>query len=163
MENKPLCPYCGPWNGHPDGVEMEEVYHVEHFSLINIWWRCPECGSTSPIASDIYPRCASQAHNEAYQDAIRRFQPMQKPLTLEEVLAIDDIGFPCFVEFREENGQTDIEPEILTNRYHHYGEQNIDCVTFRLSDINVTWRPWRTRPTDEERAAAKWEEETTNG
>lgn len=90
---------------------------------------------------------------------MQRYQEMQRPLTLEEVIAIDDIGFPCFVEFRNERGVTDIEPAILTNRYHYCGEQIIDGVTFRLTDINVTWRPWRTCPTDEHRAAAKWEDD----
>ena len=148
MTDKPLCPYCGDHNGHQDGVWME-VFYGYMGTMGNLRaFCCPECGSVSPPDS---------SYSKALAKAFGRFQPMQKPMTLEEVLSIDGIGLPCFVEFRNERGVTCIEPAILTNRYHYCGEQIIDCVKFLLTDINVTWRPWRTRPTNKERATAKWE------
>ena len=157
MPDKPLCPYCGPWNGHPDGVEMKETYHVEHFSLINIWWRCPICGSTSPIATGIYPRCASQAHDEAYQDAISRFRPMQKPLTLEEVKRHIAEGNerPLYIEFN-----FSAKPNFRGTSFYPLWRayDNIQALIRHEERYNVEFRFWWEKPTDEERAAASWEE-----
>ena len=87
----------------------------------------------------------------ALRDALDK--PMQKPLTLEDVLKIDDYGEAWWVEY--EAGF--VTPTILNNDYHQYGEQILDGFTFELADYGKTWRCWANKPTDEEREAAAWE------
>lgn len=87
----------------------------------------------------------------ALRDALEK--PMQKPLTLEDVLKIDDYGEAWWVEYEEGF----VTPTILDNDYHQYGEQILDGFTFELADYGKTWRCWVSRPTDEEREAAAWE------
>ena len=80
-------------------------------------------------------------------------KPMQKPLTLEDVLKIDDYGEAWWVEYKAGF----VTPTILNNDYHQYGEQLLDGFSFKLSDYGEVWRCWASRPTEEEREAAEWE------
>lgn len=103
-------------------------------------------------------------------------KPMQKPLTLEQLSEYEDK--PVFVEygFRKPNWtQLKIETaKWLLLRWFGKGAEEyrpyIDFVTtcipdndgcytldFRRREYGKTWRAWAARPTDEERAAAKWE------
>lgn len=65
---KVFCPYCGPWNDHPDGVEMKlkDVPGLDVF-----WMECPVCRNGSPVKAT--PEAAIEA-------AKRRFTPMQRPM-----------------------------------------------------------------------------------
>ena len=87
MNEKIYCPYCGPWNGHPDGVEMEPVvweYSYIHFrTQWRAHFRCPNCKTYSPGSAPM--NSAREAEQEARSIALRRFKPLQKPLTLEDV------------------------------------------------------------------------------
>ena len=86
----------------------------------------------------------------ALRDALEK--PMQKPLTLEDVLKIDDYGEAWWVEYKAGF----VTPTILNNDYHQYGEQLLDGFSFKLSDYGEVWRCWASRPTDEERSVAAW-------
>ena len=149
MSDKVLCPYCGPWNGHPEGVEMDltpikvsGAYAREYIGYIFI---CPECDSYSP---------QKKIREETRAAAMRRFKPMQKPLTIDEMKSIEP-PYPLWTE-----GKTTgiLLPDILC------AATNDVAVHFRVFGEWVemygkTYRCWRTRPTDEERAAADWKEE----
>ena len=87
----------------------------------------------------------------ALRDALDK--PMQKPLTLDDVLSLDSIGDAWWVEYKDGN----LVPTILTNDCHQYGEQILDGYTFKLFDYGKSWRCWASKPTDEEREAAAWE------
>lgn len=150
----PLCPYCGPWNGHPDGVEMVQescersvYFELEKAVKINTgyFYKCPSCGATSKICD---------TKQNAYLSAIRRFQPMQKPLTLEEALAVVS-----------EEADESLPPMVyIESKLDFISSQYMEKYLFRLLSstemkCGVSWRPWRTRPTEEESAAAKWEDD----
>lgn len=109
---------------------------------------CPynEDGCVPALWEDGYARLRQLEHTQRKE--------YQKPLTLEDVLKIDDYGEAWWVEY--EAGF--VTPTILNNDCHQYGEQILDGFTFELADYGKTWRAWATRPTDEERAAAPWEE-----
>lgn len=95
------------------------------------------CGWLSPIKS---------TKERALEAAMKR--PLQKPLTCDEGLAALNAGNPVWIEERHKEGGWKV-PEGL------------NCVSITDDDrklCGITWRPWATRPTDEERAAAKWEE-----
>lgn len=110
-----------------------------------------------------YPKLTSKANHIAHQSDVIELlvgalrdaldKPLQEPLTLEDVLKIDDYGEAWWVEY--EAGF--VTPTILNNDYHQYGEQLLDGFSVKLFDYGKTWRCWASRPTDEERDAAEWE------
>lgn len=142
-QDKPLCPYCGEHNGHPDGVEMADMEY---------WYRCPVCGCLTPLVT---------RKEDNLPTALRRFQPMQKPLTLDEVEDVcnDD---PMYMEIATGADEIDgywvrcPQYDETTVDFLHFGQRRLD--RRNAGEYSKTWRCWRTRPTDEERAAAKWEE-----
>lgn len=93
----------------------------------------------------------------ALRDAMDR--PMQKPLTLEEA------NRASWVYFEEkDNGpiKHDIWPCVIWSRGPGYSFVDIDhlyrkMIYFKTDDYGVVWRCWASRPTDEERSAAAWE------
>lgn len=106
-------------------------------------WFCPVCHSSSPVV--IYEeKCQTMTEEEkkayAKEAAFRR--PPQKPLTLEELFPGDIERSPVvvWIEFKGERPF-----RVWTPRHSKDG-------------YNKTWRCWLSKPTDEERKAAPWEE-----
>ena len=92
----------------------------------------------------------------ALRDALDK--PLHKPLTLEEANrapwvyfeerpngSIEYDIYPCIVNYRIGYSFVDIE---------HMYRGNVD---YKTNDYGVIWRCWASRPTDEERSAAAWE------
>lgn len=146
-ERKALCPYCG--------AEMKIMVHEFYDgAYCSGYAYCPKCGSYGPsIAGDV---SKEQLHDEVKAAALRR--PLQKPLTLEELHALIDAGdeVVIYCEARDDDrayvhicaGELIISSDgdiIAKDRlvYSNYGK---------------IWRAWAAMPTDEERAAAPWEE-----
>lgn len=129
----PKCPYCGA-DMILDGLGM--VYCYE----------CENCGASAPW---------DDTPEKAYEKAIRR--PLQKPLTLEESIVKDRV---VWLEHRELYGSTPCACVLSdTSQVVHIfrlGNALAGFVTVRK--YGETWRCWATKPTDEERAAAKWED-----
>ena len=153
MPDKPLCPYCGPWNGHPDGVEMIAIksprFLPDNTRILGTFYKCPCCGARSPW---------EHMQDVAFASALRRFQPMQRPLTLEEARALEEN--PKWVEIREESDNCQSGWSIASCEYDYkfYYERFRTMGYLAIDKYGKTWRCCRTRPTDEERAAAKWED-----
>lgn len=161
MYDNPLCPYCGPWNGHPDGVGMiPDTWQVVVSSLETKWradFRCPFCHTRSPATGIM--NSLKEAVDEANSIALRRFQPMQKPMTLQEVTERlkGESRFPAWVE-QYNNGicekayatRAAIGNTGVKRCYNKAMSENY-CIGFRYWDC-------KEKPTAEERAAAKWEE-----
>lgn len=101
---------------------------------------------------------------EAFSAALHRAEPEIRPLTLEEVKAHCAKGpdvEPLWIEFSR---KTTLSRWILV-------APNIECnepatVTRYLdiweNDYGKTWRCWPRKPTPEQMAAEKWEEDITN-
>ncbi len=143
IHNEPKCPYCGT------GMILERRCSMGMF------YNCPnlKCLSASP-----YVRRKAGEDTEAicYEAALRR--PIQKPLTLEELDALIDSGDEVVIYI-----ETDTHVETYANIiygmkiFDRYGEtEGVDFL--RFDTYGKTWRAWASRPTDEERAAAQWEE-----
>lgn len=147
-DEKILCPYCGS--------EM-----VQGDCTFELYYVCPNCDSESPIVSPFSHTADTKDELWEYARAaaLRRFQPLQQPLTLEEVLTIA-IPTPIWIEFW--NGR--LEPRIITGIQwcgdKCYLELEYDNDSIKIPNLRTPkverWRPWRTRPTDEERQAAGW-------
>ena len=133
---RPNCPGCGQkMYAHREKMGFEVATH-------RAWFQCG-CGWKSPEKMGITP-------DEALLRATivaQRFL-LLKPLTCDEALASLNAGNPVWIEERYKEGGWNV-PEGL------------NCVSITDDDkkqCGITWRPWATRPTDEERAAAKWED-----
>lgn len=156
MADKPLCPYCGEHNGHPDGVEMKFYRkYLKQTPKNDGFFGCPVCESRGPLAK------SSQGARAA---AFHRFEPLRKPLTLEEVIECSKrCRDPLWVEGERDrmidrNDWADVTRDVgfATIRLWWFGNEIEDIG--HVEDYGKTWRCWRTRPTAEERAAAKWED-----
>ena len=143
MNDKPLCPYCGPWNRNPNGVEME----LQFLASLDYVYRCPKCKTYSPKRS---------TKKGAADAALRRFTPPQKPMTLDEVKSAESTA--VFLEVRNS-----IECVIVIK--YRKAEEAVWFVFddgysygYTIDIYGTGWRCWRTHPTNEERSAAPWEE-----
>lgn len=137
-----MCRYCG-MEMKPKGYEKNNLY----------WYVCSDerCFSSSPSGETL---------DEAYAAAMRR--PLQKPMTLEEARHVEQNAPMHLEEIGAEDMDT-IWVRVCGQRgsimIHDDGsvslmpEDEIDW-----DNYYKTWRCWRTCPTDDERAAAEWEE-----
>lgn len=147
MNDKVMCPYCGPWNGHPDGAEMELETNSHADGTVDMWYGCTVCKIRSPIGWD---------RDATHFVAMRRFAPMQKPLTLDEVKrrCSDIFGRPLYIEWRPierfDEFRTAWPPWKLI--------ENVARLIKNESRYNRDFRFWLNEPTDDERRAAGWEE-----
>ena len=139
---EPKCPYCGkimhPYrNGGANDPDVPPY-----------WYGCTDekCFSTSPLA---------KTWEDALEFATRR--PLQKPLPFHEFLDLIGPGHEV-VTFCEGKGadRTDASIWISGQVIDAIGIESIDHIAFEA--YGKTWRAWAARPTDEERAAAPWEE-----
>lgn len=85
----------------------------------------------------------------ALRDALDK--SMQKPLTLTEANSYQDPVWIEFKVFKEASGWRDGLCDALNWAHRVYRDLN------REAEFMAHYRLWRHRPTDEERAAAKWE------
>lgn len=178
-EEKVYCPYCGPWNGHPNGVEMvlcKLIFDTDY------WYQCPVCRSSSPMCptkeeanAAALRRCPSIEQIKWERDtAIKQLlddygvgfgekKPMQNPLELQELLPgnvvwMDEQGkvVSCVhLDYWDRsmmyaNGKASIPFEV-------FGKDGV--YKYPMSKYGKVWRCWLTKPTDEERAAAPWDGE----
>ena len=144
IHNEPKCPYCGT------GMILERRCSMGMF------YHCPnlKCLSASP-----YVRRKDGEDTKAlcYEAALRR--PLQKPLTLREFHEMAE----NFTEEAVVYCESKEDPQTYANIL--YGGRIIDreadsvhAYMLVYKNYGKTWRAWATRPTDEERAAAPWEE-----
>lgn len=166
IKNKksPRCPYCGAemfilsseilgWSEEDDDDEPN-LY----------WYRClnDDCGCTSP---------AKRTEEEAYNEAVKRYEEPNRVLTLEEVLEIvrqnaDGYNHVCWLEKVDVRcisipgflGGYGIHSEIYVNfDFYEVVTEYPDCVP--REGYGKTWRCWMRNPTAQEMAETPWEGE----
>ena len=140
MNREVMCPYCG--------AEM----NLEYGYAQGMSYACPNCWSESPF---VKYRGGEDTRALCYEAAMRR--PLRKPLTLKKLRTLIDAGDET-VTYCEAKGADRTYANIWT------GDLVIDVVGYEhknhvcFENYGKTWRAWAARPTDEERAAAPWEE-----
>lgn len=140
MTETPKCPYCGAetrLNENNEGI---------------YWYECRECHATGPT---------EDTREEALSAALHRAEPENHPMTREEVESHCEDGIaatPLWVEFKN---VPDVSRWMCAKVPNH---------VFSIETINIfmracgekygkTCRCWPRKPTPEQMAAAKWEEE----
>ena len=152
MADKALCPWCG--------AEMRmEVYNDCVFTggrILGAAWRafyrCHLCRAQGPEETR---SAGNKAEEAARAAALRRYTPILKPMTLEEVIAFDG------EIWMEDKSDFDVWAcRCFFNRAEkkmtvHYIAMNTEVLEF--STYGKTWRCWERKPTEAERSAAEWE------
>lgn len=141
MIETPKCPYCGAetrLNENNEGI---------------YWYECRECNATGPT---------EKTRETALSDALHRAEPEMRPLTLDEIYAkIDDEDWN--VVWIEGPDSQKAEPMCP-----YYKEENkiVFCAPpfvrvweETISRYGKSWRLWPRKPTTEQMAAEKWEDE----
>lgn len=135
------CPYCGAetrLNENNEGI---------------YWYECRECNATGPT---------EKTREAALSAALHRAEPKMRPLTLNEICAkIDDEDWN--VVWIEGPDSQKAEPMCP-----YYKEENkiVFCAPpfvrvweETISRYGKSWRCWTRKPTPEQMAEEKWEDE----
>lgn len=146
MDKKVLCPYCGSEMKSEDWVKVDGGY-LSYAVCSN-----DACQSIGPTVTGY--ETIAEARAAALAAAQARYLPPNRPLTLEEVKALDadEVGdIPCFVEVEPnwyEKGPDDVYPRL---RADVVCKGALDCATY-----NKLFRIWLRNPTQAEMDAAGW-------
>ena len=154
MTDKILCPWCGA------EMEIKTVPHdvpgiiyargaKKRERRWNAWTSCSndDCGADGPIVSEM--ETEQEAIEAVRAAALRRYTPMLKPMTFEEVEqlacsdSIDD-ETPLYLEDVDGDNEWKISYQLRRLCFN------------AKDDYGKTWRCWSRKPTDEERSAAEW-------
>lgn len=147
----PKCPYCPADKDHPGGVEMGEIAASNA-----CYYVCRRCESESPTI--LREECASDEDmcKRAYVAAMRRYQPENRVLTLEELRSIKQT---VCIEYRNCGN-------VFFTEYALVDYSRGDGMSFTTryggrdkpsrKTHGVEWRCWMRRPTDDERKAVGW-------
>ena len=150
MSETPKCPYCG------DRMEPRVSLTTER-NLFSAWYQCVTCESTSPRIEFSGGTPNDKIIERLQAVSLRRVEPKNRVLTLEEVDAHCEGGAdaaPLWVEFDGgANGWVLIAPVRETRK--------MDFVSKLLATMGILygkeWRCWLRKPTDAERRETPWE------
>ncbi len=141
MDDTVLCPYCG--------TEMDVAGYADGYTAV-----CSGCMSEGPFMN---------APKEARAAARKRYVPPVKPLTLDELKAMN--GEPVWIVEFPDWGHW----ELADNAEMYLEERDEDLYNLRMPKgmtdpdgrfgLHVMgWLAYKSKPADEDRAAAEWEE-----
>lgn len=154
-KKSPRCPYCGAgmfilsseilgWSEEEDDDEPN-LY----------WYRClnDDCGCTSP---------AKRTKEEAYNEAVKRYEAPNRVLTLEEVLKIanENNNRRNHVCWLERNSNYPICPGCIDTledgylTFYEVASEEFDRYTAK--EYGIEWRCWLRMTTKEECEAVEW-------
>ena len=151
MTETPKCPYCGA------ELEVTHAFVNNATAAHKLVYTCfcRECGVYTPKRS---------TPEEALSAALHRAEPEMRPLTREEVEAhcADGIdAMPLWVEYKH---VPDISRWMCVDAPEHFSTWETIKILIREHGKNYgeTCRCWPRKPTPEQMAAWKWEEDITN-
>lgn len=70
VEEAIFCPYCGEWNGHPDGVQMEKIDEY-----LDKFYVCPNCDCKTPSVLPKLGESRESVWRRAHEAALRMLSP----------------------------------------------------------------------------------------
>lgn len=134
MNNTPKCPGCG--------ADMELMLLCCNSTF---YYACAKCGWDSPTGID---------PESAFRMAMRRAEPKNRVLTLEEATGSDE---PVWLEAMSRVFIADVcvAPDARMVQIQTIGKAS--CEYLPLCDYGVLWRCWLRKPTEEEMEETPWE------
>lgn len=133
MSETPKCPGCG--------ADMKLIRLCKDAFC----YTCTKCDWDSPTEVDA---------EAALKMAMRRVEPKNRVLTLEEATGSDE---PVWLEAMSRVFIADVcvSPDARTAQIQTIGKAS--CAYLPLCDYGVLWRCWLRKPTDAERRETPWE------
>lgn len=142
MIDKVLCPYCGSEMKHIR-VPMTNKKYLAYMVCSN-----NACHSISPTVTDY--KTSAEAEAAALAAARARYLPPNRPLTLEEVNALerDDMGYAIAWTENRHDEENHSWPYVEANCVPKFAEY--------FKDYGKEFRVWLRKPTQAEMDAAGW-------
>jgi len=156
-----FCPYCPADAENPEGVEMmiREARQARSREAYLVQYMCKTCGACTPAKSGETAEKAKASVLAMIQKAMPTRQK-QKPLTWWEACEDDyylEIKGGEYVDMALLQTAFCTDDAIMPSDYAMFTTHEQDGLELYGADYGKTWRCWKTRPTEEERAAAKWD------
>lgn len=139
MSEKPKCPGCG--------ADME----LMHLCKAAFCYACTKCGWDSPIGID---------SESAFRMAMRRVEPKNHVLTLEEVSAHCAEGADAMPLWLENRKKKDVSRWMLADTPEFICDSRMTVkylLGTKMQGYGETWRFWLRKPTKEEMEGTPWE------
>lgn len=150
MSETPKCPYCG------DRMKIRVSLTTPDWRLLSAQYKCMTCESTSPRIEFSGGTSNEKIIERLQAAAMRRAEPKNRVLTLEELEAYCEGGAdatPLWVEFDGGiNGWMLIAPVRETRKMYFVSKL---LVTVRIL-YGKGWRCWLRKPTEAERRETPW-------
>lgn len=143
MMEKVLCPYCGSEMKHIRFMETTDNKYLAYMVCSN-----NACHSISPTV--IGYKTSDEAKAAALSAAQARYLPPNRPLTLEEVNALerDDMGYAIAWTENRHDEENHSWPYVEANCVPKFAEY--------FKDYGKEFRVWLRKPTQAEMDAAGW-------
>lgn len=135
MSETPKCPGCG--------ADMELMQLLCNATF---YYACAKCGWDSPVGID---------PEEANRMAMRRVEPKNRVLTLEEVEVHTGFLWKVYNGFEREG-----EPAFVEEGFMYAGNGNVDLRQDISDTYGKNWRCWLRKPTEAERLETPWESDS---
>lgn len=132
MSEKPKCPGCG--------ADMELMLLCCNSTF---YYACAKCGWDSPIGID---------SESAFRMAMRRVEPKNRVLTLEELKVYTGFLWKVYNGFDREGA-----PAFVEKGFMYAGNGNVDLRQDISDTYGKNWRCWLRKPTEAERRGTPWE------
>lgn len=142
MSEKPKCPGCG--------ADMELMHLLCNATF---YYVCAKCGWGSPVGVD---------PESAFRMAMRRAEPKNRVLTLEELKAYCEGGADAAPLWYDSKDYSDVNRWMVIDLPKHaFGSAaTVNCFVnghFFEPTYGEEWRCWLRKPTEVERRETPWE------
>lgn len=166
MDNTPKCPYCG------DGMKIRVSLITPDWGLLSAQYKCMTCESTSPRIEFSGGTSNEKIIERLQAAAMRRAEPKNRVLTLEEVKNAEMDTFHNVMHWLELK-----QPEDSEIRYGVLGasmflfdekiDDDLDVIftaagmgeecRMKQKEYCKYWRCWLRKPTPKEMEETPWE------
>lgn len=132
MSETPKCPGCG--------ADMKLMYLLCNSTF---YYACAKCGWDSPVGID---------SESAFRMAMRRVEPKNRVLTLEELKVYTGFLWKVYNGFDCEGA-----PAFVEKGFMYAGNGNVNLRQDISDTYGKNWRCWLRKPTPKEMEETPWE------
>ena len=155
MSETPKCPYCG------DRMEIHVLPHTTEQEFFSAWYQCVTCESTSPRVEFIGNTSQAKIEERLQAVSLRRVEPENRVLTLEEVDAHCEGGAdaaPLWYDEKERNVSYWMVIDLPGLAFGSMATvKRLIDKQFFVPTYGEKWRCWLRKPTEAERRETPWE------
>lgn len=156
MSETPKCPYCG------DRMKIRVSLTTPDWGLLSAQYKCMTCESTSPRIEFSGGTSNEKIIERLQAAAMRRAEPRNRVLTMEELKAYCEGGADAAPLWYESKDYSDVNRWMVIDLPKHaFGSAaTVNCFVnghFFEPTYGEEWRCWLCKPTKEEMGGTPWE------